>query len=146
MDVLHTISKTAYNWGLFERTGEMRDSAELFLRNLGNTHLSGFSLCFLLLMSSAAIFSAVYYFMLVKPQASNDTTKNYLLISLLGLIFLWVANFVSFKLIINQNMFVDRNMLWVCLIDIVYYVLFFQLFSWLFKPIVHSNKDFLHLS
>jgi hypothetical protein len=136
----YNISEAFYKWVLNKRPGS--GYSELWQNgyNLG----SGMARAFLFLILVSLVAVLIYYFV-VSKKPINATIKNYLITCLIGYVTLVVVNIVALKLITKApiELIFSINMLWVCIVDILYYLVFFELFSLCFKKL--SNAPHIDL-
>jgi hypothetical protein len=96
---------------------------------------------FVFMLGLSILFAAVYYFGVVS-KLKNATSANYLTVFFLGMLAMLVVNaFVLPRITGFAGSVWTRNLLCYCLIDIVYYTVFYELWSLLFMPL---SKDTGH--
>lgn len=122
----YNISEAIYKWVLNKRPGSGYSELWQNGHNLG----CGMAWAFLFLIIVALVAVLIYYYGISKNPESA-TKKNYLITCLIGYITLVVVNIVALKLITKApvELIFSKNMLWVCVIDILYYLVLFELFS-----------------
>lgn len=93
---------------------------------------------FLLVISIAA--AAVYYFV-VSSSVVNANKRNYFTVGLLGLFALIVATVVGLRLITgyNDSSYWSSNLVSINLLNIVYYVLLYEVWSLIMMPFSKSS-------
>lgn len=139
--LFETISTFLYKWLLNQR-GE---SFRTVWKN-GHSQPDGMMWTLVFVLCVSLIVALIYYFAVVKSNASNDTKSNYLMTYILGYVALVAVTFVGLPLLITKisiSHLLSLDMLMVCVANIVYYSLFFELWSLLFKKYVHSNTDLI---
>ena len=93
---------------------------------------------FLLVISIAA--AAVYYFV-VSSSVVNANKRNYFTVGLLGLFALIVATVVGLRLITgyNDSSYWRSNLVRINLLNIVYYILLYEVWSLIMMPFSKSS-------
>lgn len=145
MKILKTISNSIYQWILDTHSNDYSYFQNDFANN-ANGHTNGMMYMLIALLLVSLIATAVYYYG-VASKVANATKKNYMVVYLLGLITLIVVNFVVMATIPEmKNVFTSYNMWMINLIDVLYYTILFQLWSWLVKSTSKSpNIDLISI-
>ena len=139
--LLETISNFLYKWLLNQRGDSFRN-----IWKNGNSQPDGMMWTLVFVLCISLLVAAIYYFVVVKSNASNDTKANYLMIYIIGYVALVVTTLVGLDLLIpkiNLSELFTFDMFKVCLINVLWYSLVFELWSYLFKGIVNSNTDLI---
>lgn len=102
-----------------------------------------YTFIFLLVISICA--AAIYYFVVSNTNVANATKKNYLTFYVLGLITLIVVTVVGLRLISGYNgpEYWSDNLLKINLVNLLWYTLFFEVWSLLFKSPVSKSTHHL---
>lgn len=99
----------------------------------GPAYGGGMEYLFIALLLVPMAFCAVYYFG-VAQKLANGTKKNYLVVFLIGFLTLWVLNFVIMATMSGmRNPFGSLNMWKINLVEIIYYPVLYQVYSWFMK-------------
>lgn len=99
----------------------------------GPAYGGGMEYLFIVLLLVPLAFAATYYFG-VAQKLANGTKKNYLVVFLIGFLTLWMLNFVVMATAADlRNPFSSGNMWKINLIEIIYYPIVYQLYSWFMK-------------
>lgn len=124
------ISNGLYSWALDTYPG--KGYREIFENGPKGGHGMEYGLYILLLVS--LFFVVAFYYGVCARDADNATKKNYLTVLLLGMITLVFVNYVALTLLTGYyNTLFNMNMFAFNLLDLVYFVLLYQLWSWLLK-------------
>ncbi len=133
MEFLATIADVLFGWALDA-------NASNYSTIINSDVLAWVLICLFIVTFAAVLF---FYFSIAKV-AANATKKNYLIVFGLGLLVLWLANFIIVPTIIGDWEYaLEMNNLILTLVDSVYYVLLYELFSIFVKDT--SNAKHLHL-
>lgn len=110
--------------------------------NMQGAHY-GMMWTFVFLLVISIVAAAIYYFV-VSSSIENANKKNYWIVCALGLLTLTIVTVVGLRLISGYNApeFFSVNLLKINLINIVYYAVFFEIWSIIFKPFSKSTIDF----
>lgn len=106
---------------------------ELF--QIDNCHAT--CLLFLLIVSFLTVI--IYYFV-VDSNARNATPKNYLLSALMGYVILVAITFLGLATITSKDVFVTDIFI-ICGVNIIYFVLLFEIWSLIFKGMSKNSKN-----
>ena len=98
------------------------------------------AVCFLFLIGVSLVFTLVYYFF-IDSNARNATPKNYLSVSIMGYFALVAINYLGLATIAHENVLIKTDILLICLADIIYYILLFELWSLVFKGLSKNSKN-----
>ena len=131
-----------YDWVLDVSEGDPRGSLfrEIFSNDGQGGHGQEYCLWFLIIVSFLT--AAIFYFGIAK-NIQNATKKNYLSTYVMGYICLVAINYVGMQLIVDANVLTSFNMVKVCLVDILYYTILFEVASLIFKQF--SDAGNIHL-
>ncbi len=142
-NIIHSISKTAFDWAL----SNTADTWNKFYSVGAEKYYDGkdWGLIFLLAISLVAV---LIYFFVIAQKMKDATDTNYLTIYGLGIVLLLafncfvIPNCVTPKFPIKDIW--DLNLLYFCLIDILYYTLLFEVWSLLFRGLSKdTNRDLI---
>lgn len=138
-DLLVKISEMLYKWVLEAPGHPAYHSVYDNVQN-GNYGMM-WTLVFLLIISIAA--AAIYYFV-ISDRIENATKKNYFTILCLGLLSLVIVTVVGLRLISGYNKadFFDSNLIMINLVNLLYFVVFYEIWSVIFMPF---SKSTVHL-
>lgn len=127
MSLIEKISEIVYAWMLNARATNYK-----FFQN-GYDYGNGMEYLCIALLVFPLLFAAYFYFVQAK-KLTNATRNAYLVICALGLLSLIVASYVIMYTFVGyKGVFLDGNMFKIALIDVVYYALLYQLYSWFMK-------------
>lgn len=134
------LSNGLYQWLLDGR----EENYKVIFSNDGPGAGHGMEYCFFFMFGVSLITALIYYFG-IASDINNATKKNYLSSWIMGFICLVAINYAGMEVILDGNASVlpSFNMVKICLIDIIYYSVLFEVFSLLFKD--HSNASNIHL-
>ena len=138
------ISNFLYQWVMDASEGNPRGSLyRAIFSNDGQGGGHGMEYCLFFLLIVSIVSAAIFYFG-IASNIQNATKNNYLSTYIMGFICLAVINYVGMQLIVEDvNVLTSFNMVKVCLIDIVYYTVLFELASLLMKGL--SQAGDIHL-
>ena len=138
------ISEFLYQWVMDVSEGAPRGS--LYTKIFSNDGVKGghgMEYCLFYLVGVSLVTAAIFYF-LVASSIQNATKKNYITSFVVGFVCLVVINYLATQIILPEvNVLKSFNMVKVCLVDIVYYTVAFELWSLLMKD--SSKAGGLHL-
>lgn len=92
----------------------------------------GMEYCLFFLLGISLVFTLVYYFG-VASNIRQATPKNYLLTMVMGYIVLVAVNYLGIATLFSNDALTTFNLVKISLIDVVYYVVLFEVFSLIFK-------------
>jgi hypothetical protein len=129
-----------YAWALDTRAANFN----IFVS--GNEGGNGAFYLFLLAVGVPLIVTAIYYFVLVKSSINNDTENNYLACFVVGLFATILGGLLLLtKFSGGQSLWADSNFWMATLVNSLYYIVLFELFSYLFMSAAHSNTHMFNL-
>ena len=137
------ISRFLYQWVMDVKEGNPPGTLfkEIFSNDSGGGH--GMEYCLFYLVIVSLVTAAIFYYV-VASNIQNATKKNYITSFVVGFVCLVVINYLATQIILpGVNVLKSFNMVKVCLVDIVYYTLAFELWSLLMKDF--SKAGGLHL-
>lgn len=127
MSIFETLSEKLYSFVMNTRASDWH-----FFQN-GQTYHNGLEYLFIALLVIPLCFCLYFYFVQAANLA-NGTKKNYMVIFLLGFLSLLVVNFVlMYKCAGHPNAITSGNMWKINMIDVIYYPVMYQLYSWFIK-------------
>lgn len=133
MDFLSTIADTLYGWILDANSGDYG--------TITNLNVPAWVFTMMIIISTGTVCS--YYYGVAKVVA-NATKKNYIVVFLLGLLVLWLANFIIIPTIIDDwDYAFGTNNLMLSVIDTLYYAILYEIISIFVKD--KSNAKHIHL-
>ncbi|MDE7386940.1 MAG: hypothetical protein K2N28_07350 [Muribaculaceae bacterium] len=134
MEYLGTIADFLFGWVLDANA----EDYNIFC----NTDVLAWVLIALVAISLCAV--CIFYHG-VSKVAANATRKNYRVIFVLGLLVLWLANFILIPTIVDDWSYAfGFNNLFVSLIDTFYYACLYELFSFFVKEKSNAPHLILH--
>lgn len=118
----------------YNTIGPVDPNEELFniVFSSGKDCYHGMAWCFIFMVGAALLSSAFYYFF-VDSDAKKATPKNYLMVFVMGYILLVAVNYLGITSISGEDAYTTLNLLYITLVDIIYYTIVFELFSLFFK-------------
>lgn len=133
MEFLSTIANAIYNWVLETNVPDYSV--------ISNNGVLTWILVMLLIVTFAS--TAIYYFVVSKDPA-QATKANYRVVFFLGLLVLWLANFIIVPTIVEKWDFAfELNNIRLSLIDTLYYIILYEIVSIFFKDM--SSAKHIHL-
>lgn len=143
VNIIHKISGPIFDWVL-TKTSTTYQALYAVVSNEDHYDGRDWGLIFMLLVCLAAVL--VYYFG-VASNLRNATRANYLIVWGLGIVTILLLNCFVIPNIITPKFSIgkiwDLNLLRFCLIDIVYYSIVYEVFSFVFMGI--SRDKHRHL-
>lgn len=137
MRIFETLSEIVYSHVLNTRANDYH-----FFQN-GHNYGNGLEYLFLALLIVPLCF-CVYFYFVQASKLANGTKKNYMIIFLLGFLTLLVVDFVLMSTCAgHRNALTSGNMWKINIIDVIYYPIVYQLYSWFLKGM--SNVPNVHL-
>lgn len=146
------ISNAMYEWILDASKEQSSELYHQIFNNLSNDN-GGFGIeKALFCLLAVSLLAVVFYYYILAQNATSATKKNYILTWVLGYIVLVFATYLTLvnTTLGGSEVWTSPNMIFIALINIVYYTIFFELFSLLLKggskaPNIHlvsvfSNK------
>ena len=105
----------------------------------------GMEYCLFFLLGISLVFTLIYYFG-VAADIRHATPKNYLLTMVMGYIVLAAVNYLGIATLFSNDALASFNLVKITLIDIVYYIVLFEVFSLMFKNMSKaSGVDFISI-
>ena len=129
------ISSFLYEWGI--------DATENNFVEVFGHEGHGMEYCLYILIGISLLFPLIFYFFIAK-DVNNATPKNYLLMMLMGYIVLAAVNYLVIATIFGNELLSSTNLFWITILDIVYYILLFELWSWVFKGMSNASNICLY--
>ena len=129
------ISSFLYEWGI--------DATENNFVEVFGHEGHGMEYCLYILIGISLLFPLIFYFFIAK-DVNNATPKNYLLMMLMGYIVLAAVNYLVIATIFGNELLSSTNLFWITILDIVYYMLLFELWSWVFKGMSNASNICLY--
>lgn len=127
MKILETLSEVLYGWLMNTQADDYTHFQN------GYDYGCGMEYLFCALLIVPLCFTLYFYFVQARILAQG-TKANYMIIFFLGLLTLFVLNFVLLITAADYpNALTSWNMWKINLIDIVYYAVLYELYSWLVK-------------
>ena len=127
MRIFETLSEIFYSFVMNTRASDYQ-----FFQN-GHNYGNGLEYLFIALLVIPLCFCLYFYFVQASNLA-NGTKKNYMVIFLLGFLSLLVVDFVLMTTCAgHRNALTSWNMWKINMIDIIYYPVMYQLYSWFIK-------------
>lgn len=136
------ISNAMYEWVL-DPTSETFGMYDKVFANFPNGGY-GIEKCFFFMLAVGILSSAIYYFV-VAASSINATKKNYIIMCVMGYIFLVFTNYIGLSFFTEggSEVWTSLNMLKIAAVDILYYLIVFELASLLMKSF--SKAPNIHL-
>lgn len=125
------ISSFLYNWQV--------DATEDNFVNVFGHEGNGLEFCLFFLLGVSIAFALIFYFVMAK-NVSNATPKNYLLMMLMGYIVLVATNYLGFATIYGNEVLSSPNLVMISVVDLLYYVILFEVWSWTFKGMSNASN------
>jgi hypothetical protein len=125
------ISSFLYNWQI--------DATENNFVEIFGHEGHGLEFCLFFLLGVSLAFALIFYFVMAK-NVSNATPKNYLLMMLMGYIVLVATNYLGFATIYGNEVLSSPNLVMISVVDLLYYVILFEAFSWTFKGMSNASN------
>lgn len=127
MKIFELLSEFIYSFVLNTRANDYH-----YFQN-GHGYGYGMEYLFIALLVIPLVFCLYFYFVQAS-KLQNGTKNNYMVIFILGFLTLVVVDFVLMSTCAGyRNAFSSGNMWKVNLLDIIYYPVVYQLFSWFVK-------------
>lgn len=127
METFAKISNFLFNWVLNRHKDDY-----YYLSNTGDGK-HGLIIALIILLVVSLLAAYVYYYMISK-RVSNATQKNYISVCIMGEIAMILINYLLIYSLTNfSNIFISLNMLKLNAIDIVYFLISFEIWSWVIK-------------
>ena len=138
-DLLIKLSDLFYKWVL--KAPGHHEFHQVYENAQGGGYGMMYALIFVLVISIVA--AAIYYFV-VCGSVENANKKNYWIMVGLGALALVIATVVGLRLITgyNKSDFFGVNLLMLNLASLVYYLVFFEIWSLIFLPM---SKSTIHM-
>lgn len=132
MEGIFNLARIFYKWVI--DTNEYQNDVNTWETYLDMTQgAGGLSYLFLTLIVISLVTAVIFYYGIAK-NVSAATKKNYVVVCLMGLVTLLVFNFVvAFVGCEWSSCLSSWNMWKICLIDILYYFILFEIWSLLIK-------------
>ena len=128
METLAKISNLLFNWVLDRGP----DSGYEYLSNTGNGK-HGLIIALIILVVVSLLAAYIYYYIISK-RVSNATKKNYISVCIMGLIGMILINYLLiYSLTGFPNIFISFNMIKLNVIDLIYFLIAFEIWSWVIK-------------
>lgn len=136
MEVIKKISNGIYQWVLDTFT---EDYSVIYQYDGGG---KGMLWCFWALMAVSLVAVLIYYFAIIKGNQNMATRVNYLTTFVLGIVTVVVVDIVVLKLCQqgNESPFFTMNLLKMCLLNVVYYIVMFEVWSLAFRSYSDDPK------
>lgn len=129
------ISNAIYQWVLDPGEGNPRGSLYKAIFSNDGTGGHGMEYCLFFLLIVSILTAAAYYF-IIASNIRSATKNNYFWTYVMGFICLVIINYLGMQLILDDvNVLKSFNMVKLCLIDIAYYTVLFEIASLLMKPL-----------
>ncbi len=125
------ISSFLYNWQV--------DATENNFVEVFGHEGHGLEFCLFFLLGVSLVFAIIFYLVIAK-NVNNATPKNYFLMMLMGYIVLVATNYLGFATIYGNEVISSTNLLKVSVVDILYYVVLFEAWSWVFKGMSNASN------
>ena len=125
------ISSFLYNWQV--------DATEDNFVNVFGHEGNGLEFYLFFLIGVSIAFASIFYFVMAK-NVSNATPKNYLLMMLMGYIVLVATNYLGFATIYGNEVLSSPNLVMISVVDLLYYVILFEVWSWTFKGMSNASN------
>lgn len=138
MTFFQNIAKAIYQWVLNVRTDDFQSVWAIGNKPCGNGMTTGLTI----LLVVALLFVLVYYFV-IASSVDNATETNYLYTFITGIITLVVVNIVVLAFLTDRSKVFTLNMLKFSFIDILYFILLYEVLSLIVKGM--SNASNIHL-
>ena len=135
MEFLNNLSNLMYSWILNPRLDGYR---EVFQNIHGGGYGMRYSLIVLLVV--ALLFVLLFYFG-ISTHADAANKKNYMMTIILGGITLLVATVVVLAFLTDKSLMFNLNLLYLLLIDIVYFIILYEVFSLIFKGMSKNARN-----
>ena len=127
METFAKISNFLFNWVLNRHKGDY-----YYLSNTGDGK-HGLIIALIILLIVSLLATYVFYYMISK-RVSNTTPRNYISVCIMGEIAMILMNYLLiYSLTDFSNIFISLNMLKLNAIDIVYFLIAFEIWSWVIK-------------
>lgn len=102
----------------------------------------GMEYCLFFLLGVSLLSTLTFYFG-ISSNIRNSTPKNYLLTMIIGYLVLVGANYLGIASIYGNEAIESFNLVKICLMDIFYFVVLYEIFSLVFKGF--SNASWIDL-
>lgn len=128
MRIFESLSEIFYSFVMNTRASDYKE----YFQN-GHNYCNGMEYLFIALLLVPLCF-CLYFYYVQAANLANGTKKNYIVIFLLGFLTLLVVNFVLLSTCAGyKNALTSGNMWKVNMIDVIYYPIMYQLYSWFAK-------------
>lgn len=138
MTFFQNIAKAIYQWVLNVRTDDFQSVWAIGTKPCGNGMTTGLAILLIV-----ALFFVLAYYFVIASSVDNATKPNYLYTFITGVITLVVVNIVVLAFLTDRSKVFTLNMLKFNLIDILYFILLYEVLSLIVKDM--SNASNIHL-